>query len=221
MPHPGGAGPLDVHAVMPLGVQRLRFAPWEAGSNARLCLTISAAESGAWNAQWRASEADSSSERLVREEQWRENDAGIVLTRSVDHVERVEVLFDPPLLVLPAQLEPGQTATERLRMTVHPLGDRSRTRAAGPVVQEVTDLGHDRVRTPAGTWVARHLRSVFTADLSGTKVRNQTDQWLVDGVGLVAQKRSERTTLLGVPVRSMDEAWAMLPAEPALPGRGR
>jgi hypothetical protein len=208
-----------MRAVVSPGVEQFRFVPWEAGSAGRLRLTISAADSGAWTIQWRASESERSAERLVREELWREDDGGLVLTRTVDHVERVEVLFDPPLLVLPARLEPGQVAIERLRMTVHPLGDRSRTRAAGPVVQEVADMGHDRVRTPAGTWVARHLRSVFTADLSGTKVRNQTDQWLVDGVGLVAQKRSERTTLLGVPVRSTDEAWAILTAEPALPSR--
>jgi len=42
-----------------------------------------------------------------------------------------------------------------------------------------------------------------------SRVHNETRQWLVDGVGIVGEKREERTKLLGVQIRLNREAWVL------------
>lgn len=142
------------------------------------------------------------------------DEGAVAISEMIDHAERIEVVFDPPLLVLPAELEVGESQTQRTRMTVHPMGDRSKTRNAGEVVNEITYEGNERVRTPAlprgrPAWPARHVRSVFMASIGGPQIRNETETWFVDGLGVVSEQRHERTTIFGAAVRNNLERWAL------------
>lgn len=137
----------------------------------------------------------------------------IALMEEINRTEGVEVVFTPPLVIIPEGLAVvsfnGANFAQDLSMTVHPLGDRSRTKSKGPVRNEITYLGDEPIKTPAGNFTARRVLAIFTADLSPAKVSNTSEQWFVDGVGLVAERETEKTTLLGVPFRSRETEWAL------------
>lgn len=123
--------------------------------------------------------------------------------------ERVEVEYDPPMVVLPRTLTPGGAFTQTVRMIVHPMGDRSRTRASGPLRSSITYEGVDRVRIGTRSIDAVHVRQKFTADLKQAIVTNTTDRWYMPGVGWIAERRREESRVLGVPIRSSAESWVI------------
>jgi hypothetical protein len=136
-------------------------------------------------------------------------DGSIALVREVNHAERVIVDFTPALVVYPAQLGEGETFEQRLRMTVHPMSNPERVQAEGEVVQRVRWEGTERIPTPGGELEASKLVSTFEANLGGPQVLNETQEWLVAGVGVAALKKMEKTTLLGVRVRANSEWWVV------------
>lgn len=129
----------------------------------------------------------------------------VAITERIDRVEKVEVVFTPALVVMPDGLPPvawsNSNYAQDLKMTVHPLGDRSKVKSSGAVRNEILYIGDEQVTTPAGTFTARRVLSTFTADLGPAKVTNQTEQWFADGVGIVTEREQERTKVLGVQVR--------------------
>lgn len=141
-------------------------------------------------------------------------DGSISMAKQTNHAESVEVVFEPGLVVLPAALNPDTPFEQSITMTVHPIGDPGRVRARGRVRQTVTFAGRDAINTPAGQFNAARVLSLFEADLGATSVKNRTEQWLAEGAGLVAERRSERTTVLGVVIRSKDEFWLLKGADP-------
>lgn len=176
------------------------------GGGGRMMLrTQASAAEGEWSVA-RAT-AGSEAERAVRTELLHVQDGAVVMARTIDHGEKVETVFEPALVVMPRELARGESASQDVRMTVHPEGERSKRRAAGTARNEIVYVGDETMEVGGKQVAARHVRGVFTADLSGTKVRNVTDQWFVDGEGLVAETRSERTLLMGLPVRQSEESW--------------
>lgn len=153
-----------------------------------------------------------------RREMWRidaEGSAGIV--ESVNRGENVEVVFEPGLRILPSGLATGVASEQSLRMTVHPLGDRSRVRAAGGATQRVELLGSSRVPTPMGDAPALVMRTLLEASLGPSRVRNETWTWVASSAGVwgptgvvLAERRLERTTALGIQIRSSDETWVLI-----------
>lgn len=136
-------------------------------------------------------------------------DGSVALAEQIDRVEGVEVVFDPPMVVLPAGLAPGAQHVQELRMTVHPLGDRARVRSRGPLVNRITFVGRQPVRTPLGERQGFRLTSRFTADLAPAEVISETDQLFVPGIGLVDEIDQERTRVLGVQIRNNRERWTL------------
>lgn len=147
---------------------------------------------------------------LLREQRLiAQDDGAVLLQEEINHAEKVEVVFIPALMVVPARLTPGPADPQKVRMVVHPLGDRSRTRARGAVEQSMTIGAPVRVRTPAGEFDAWPLTSTFRADLGASKVMNETELWLAAGIGIIAERRRERTTALGIPIRDNREGWVI------------
>ncbi len=196
---------------------RTTFAGWGADSSSRLVVEREPNGKGGAGAyiqrRWLT---DRDRRTLIREQFLAvREDGAVVLAEEINHAEGVEVVFTPPLVVLPTRIEDQARTTHEGRMTVHPLGDRSRTRAKGTVKNTVVCGGAVRVRTPAGEFDAWRLTSVMDADLSPSRVHNETDLWLVPGLGMIAERRRERTTVLGVSVRNNSEAWVVIEAPPA------
>lgn len=117
----------------------------------------------------------------LTESRYRLEEGALLLAEEINHEEDVEVVFDPPLVVLPATLAPGEAFEQKLSMRVYPMGDRSLARAAGPVTSTVTYEGVERISIPAGEFEAAKVLAVFEARLSLAHVRNTTEEWLAVG----------------------------------------
>jgi hypothetical protein len=164
---------------------------------------------------------DGGEEKLIREQKLLvREDGAIVLAEEINHAEGVEVVFDPPLVVLPANVETSATVTNEGRMVVHPLGDRGRVRAKGTVRDTSTCVGSWRVSTPAGEFDAWKLTSSFDADLGASRVHNETEIWIVPGIGIISERRREKTMVFGVAIRNNAESWILLETTAAAAGGG-
>lgn len=132
----------------------------------------------------------------------------VAIAERIDREEKVEVVFTPALVVLPNNL-PGASVggagakyEQELTMTVHPLGDRSRVKASGKARSTISYQGDEKLSTPAGAFSARKIVSTLSADLAPARVNNQNELWMVDGLGIVAERNQERTLVFGLPSRS-------------------
>lgn len=134
-------------------------------------------------------------------------DSAVVST--AEQADSVVTYFDPPLIAVPAQLQPGQTFTQNLGMRVYPIKSPDRLKTKGHGTQEVTFAARERVRVPAGEFDAARLDSLFGMALDNAKVTVKTTSWYAEGVGLIAERSSERVTVFGLNIRSRDEAWAL------------
>lgn len=186
------------------------FAPWDADESGRLEIERTEPDDQGRFVQMRWAVGDAGRAPVRRQRLSMGDDGAVLLAEEINHAEKVEVVFEPPMVVVPAVLKPGIELRQQARMTVHPLGDRSRTRARGAVEQTVAVGAARRVRTPAGEFVALPLTSEFRADLGASRVMNRTETWLAPGVGMVAEQRHERTTALGVPIRNNRESWVVI-----------
>jgi hypothetical protein len=164
-----------------------------------------------------------SAPRVAREQLLRAMPEGSVeLSREINHREGVVVIFEPPLVVLPREVEPDRPWTQKVHMRVHPIGNLKRTRAQGEVLNTISVEAQERLVTPAGIFDAVKIVSVFEADLGATTVRNQTEQWFASDprVGIVVERRHEKTTLVGVAIRDSTETWVLRDAPEAPRERG-
>lgn len=140
---------------------------------------------------------------------YRLNEDGLVLVEEINYEEDVEVVFDPPLVVFPPMLAPGERVEQKLTMTVHPLGDRSRVRARGPVKASVTYEGRERISIPAGEFDAAKVTAVLEAVLNIARVKNTTEEWIAvepdsgtavppveETPSMLAERREEITRVL-------------------------
>ncbi|MSR28938.1 MAG: hypothetical protein EXS03_05085 [Phycisphaerales bacterium] len=130
----------------------------------------------------------------------RGDDGSATLCASLSRVEGTDTLFDPPLAVVPATLTPTDTAESSSAMRVM-WADGSGERDHGQCWRTMRIVGCALVTTPAGLFSALEVESVFTARLSTAAVQHTSRQWIVRGVGAIAQRWNERVTVLGVPVR--------------------
>lgn len=138
------------------------------------------------------------------------DDGSIATRREVNKPEGVVIVFDPPLVVLPASVRAGTPFTQSVSMKVHPIKDESRTRAEGTATQEIRFLGRERLTLPGGRTVdTLKLGGTFSADLGPTSVVNESEEWYSEGLGLVAERREERTKVLGVQIR-LNRSWWVL-----------
>ena len=136
------------------------------------------------------------------------DDGGVEMVREINHAEKVIVDFEPALLVYPALLAPGESVEQRLRMVVHPMRNPERVQAQGDVVHTIRFEGVESIETGThGTVEGWKLVSVLQADLGGPQVVNESQEWFAPGLGIVARKKMERTTLLGMRVRANNEWW--------------
>jgi len=204
----------DLRAAFP---GRTVFGVWDGEGEDRLVIERAPSSTGE-EAEYvqKRFRVDGGGEKLDRKQRLRvRGDGAVVLVEEVNHGEGVEVVFDPPLVVLPARVEPGTMSSSTGQMTVHPLGNRARVRAKGSVNETTTCLGAVRVVTPRGTFVAWKIQSTLDADLGASKVSNTTELWLVPDVGIIAERRREKTTVLGLAIRNNTEAWVILESAPA------
>jgi hypothetical protein len=120
---------------------------------------------------------------------------------EVDRVNGVEVVYSPPLVLVPDKLPTRATNEAVFRqdvgVVVHPLGDRLKIKAEGKLSNEIVFEGDESVTTGAGTYAAHRLIATTVSDLAGARTAGMTEQWLVDGIGVVVQRAREETRAKG------------------------
>jgi hypothetical protein len=138
----------------------------------------------------------------------RMGDGSVALAEEIDEDEGVEVVFEPPMLVIPARLAAGTPPrTQEFKMRVYPKGNRSHVRRQGPARVEIVAAGVEMIDAPGGKRAALRIDSTLNADLAPAKVVNQTTAYYADGQGLIAEREHERTTVMGIPVRNNQSDW--------------
>lgn len=151
-------------------------------------------------------------------------DGSVAITEETNHDENVEVVFEPPMVVMPGRLVAGAPFEQKFDVRVYPGGKgRKMLKSSGPGSHTIELTGLWRVTLAGGGTVeARGVRSVFRADFNPARVVNTTEQWFVEGVGVIAERRHERTTVFGLPIRESSETWAArsLSEPPARAGGG-
>lgn len=137
-------------------------------------------------------------------------DGSVALERTTETADAVVTEFSPPLTVLPATLELGQSVTQPLRMIIRPLTDTSKVRTSGDAEQTITYEGDEQLTVPAGEFATRRVRSVLTASLGQARVTSTNITWYADDVGQIAEFREEVVTVLGVRIRHAARTWALM-----------
>lgn len=137
------------------------------------------------------------------------------VVQTVEAAEYVQTTFDPPMLMLPPRITPGETVTSAFHMKVHPLGKPDEVNTEGDATNTVACIGHETISTPAGTFETMKVRSVFKALMGNVEVENVTETWFAPRRGIVAETRTQRVTAMGVQVRSGAESWVLAPDAPA------
>lgn len=159
-------------------------------------LTREAAER--FNAAWADHEGE------ARTDFWRvEDDGSIVLCAVIDRSDQAISLFDPPLLLYPATLSPGDTAGSESSMKVIDLGNPEKTKESGTATRTIEYVGDESIRTALGTFNALKLTVRFEADLRLANAVRIITQYLVPEIGLVAEDSEERVDVLGFSGRTI------------------
>ncbi|MBL8991635.1 MAG: hypothetical protein JNJ48_08665 [Phycisphaerae bacterium] len=134
----------------------------------------------------------------------RRDDGAIVSPRTSERDDAVVTEFEPALVVMPGVLRAGDTAVQSLHMVVRPADRPDRVKTQGDATHEIRYEADETVRVPAGRFRTQKVVAVLRANLGTAKVENTTESWHAPGAGIVAERRVERVTVFGVPIRSSD-----------------
>ncbi len=132
-----------------------------------------------------------------------ESDGSVVLIETETAEHAVISRYDPPLVLAPAKLAPGETAEQSITLTVHPMSDPEKVNHRGRATNRITYVGDQTVQTGEGAIVAARLEAEFEADLGVTKVKNTTIEWRAEPYGLIAERGDEQARALGLLVSSL------------------
>lgn len=129
---------------------------------------------------------------------WSINDTGdALLHASVDHDENALTLFNPPLVIAPADLDAGKNAdfTSPMRVVSH--SNPAQRKEAGEAHQTITNAGMVRLRTALGELDAVKITIQFIADMSMADATEITVLYVNEDFGIVAEKRTRTVKILG------------------------
>jgi hypothetical protein len=129
----------------------------------------------------------------------------IAVTEEIDRADKVEVVYTPALVLVPDKLPAKSSGnagyTQEVKMVVHPLGDRSKIKTHGTATNEIVFEGDEPLITGVGAYTAHRITATVTARLSAATTTDITEQWLIDDIGIAAERNHEETRVLGAKVR--------------------
>lgn len=128
------------------------------------------------------------------------DERGRVLLHGVeDHEHAVLTRFVRPLVIYDPGIGPGQTITTKTEMTLADLGTPEKIKDRGPCAMDLTYIGRQRLRTPAGERDCYVLQRNYRVKLKFASVSSETVAWCADGQGVQAQLYKESGRALVVP----------------------
>ncbi|MCI0676777.1 MAG: hypothetical protein L0Y42_13495 [Phycisphaerales bacterium] len=155
-------------------------------------LTFRREKTDQFGASMSLSEGSSRTQFLKKDEQ-----GNIVMTAAVDHDEHAVSLFEPPMVVVYAELGAGESRTSESAMRVVDSNDHSKQREVGKARRTTTYAADQRIRTPAGEFTAKRVEVQFTADLGLADATEQSITFVVPQRGIVAERTIEERKILG------------------------
>jgi hypothetical protein len=136
---------------------------------------------------------------VVRTDRFRRGEDGAaLLMETVNHERDRLTRFEPPLPLVPSEIEAGETLESEHRVTVRPARDPNTIDQSGDATFRVTLIGRDRVETGGGDVTAHHVRTILRADLGVARATFEADRWWSEGFGLVAERLDERIAVFGI-----------------------
>jgi hypothetical protein len=133
------------------------------------------------------------------------DDDGVAMPASIDHEKTALTRFEPPLVLTPTELEPGDSFTAESDMRVLDAENTDHQRESGTATRTIEYADVERIRTSQGTFTAARIEVQFTADLNLAEASNQHTYWVVPGRGIVALKLSETIRVLGLKQRPREQ----------------
>ena len=157
-------------------------------------------------------------EAARRSEYWRlEGSGDLSMPVDVEHDDSAVTLFDPPLVIAPAQLRPGEPFTQEVSMRVMDSRHAQRLRDSGTGKSTMRYVQDVLLRTPLGKFSARHIEIEFEAELRMARALSKATLYVVPGLGPVVEERHDSVRLLKVPIRSSDQVRILVSAPGQLP----
>jgi hypothetical protein len=124
-------------------------------------------------------------------------DGSLVSTAVLDRREQAISQFNPPLLLMPAEIPAGDQRRGEAAMRVMDSENSSKLRETGKAWRTIVYAADQRIRTPLGEFVAKRLEIEFKADLRLAEAHEQTTLFIVPEIGLIAQQSRETVKVLG------------------------
>lgn len=122
---------------------------------------------------------------------------GSLMLRELDNIEKgVIIRFNPPVMVVPARLEPGKPVTTTARMTILERADPTNVRSSGKMKVTVVYDATQTLNTPAGRFDCHRVRLNWDADFGFGSTHSAITCYYNEKVGLVAEDYQSRTTIL-------------------------
>ena len=139
-------------------------------------------------------------------------DGGVLLESQTDTADGATTRFDPPVLLAPAVLRPGEEPASGAAVITErgELRDRD-----GSAQRSIRIAAVDRVRTPLGEFDAVRVDSVFSMKMKYASLRRESSTWVRVGAGPVAVRSEERMLVMGVVPRRTSETRVLLPGRGA------
>jgi hypothetical protein len=108
-------------------------------------------------------------------------------------------LFAPPLVVMDAGLTPGEPRRIESEVRVVKRGNRSQQVDQGRCVWSIVYDGDQRVRTPAGTFDCKRIRTEYRGRFTAAQVTSVTHAYPHETLGLIAESYRENGAAFFVP----------------------
>ena len=145
-----------------------------------------------------------------------DDDGNLVMTAVVEPADQALTIFDPPMVIAYSRLSPDGPRQQQVNMRVMDLRRPRRMKDQGRVTRTVEYVEDQLIRTPLGTMSVKRVDISFTADLRLARATNVTTLLVYPPFGCVVEKRVDRVTVIGIPLRHRDQTLVMteVPPEP-------
>jgi hypothetical protein len=127
----------------------------------------------------------------------RDGDGNILLHAVLDEAEHALTLFEPPLLLAPPQVQPGEIVTSEAAMRIVDARDHRKQRERGTAKRTLTYVQDARLQTAGGESEAAQIEIHFTADLRLADADERTTLFVSRDDGVLVQQSEEKVTILG------------------------
>ncbi len=143
------------------------------------------------------------------------SDGGLSMPATLAHADRAMSLFEPALGIVPRRLVGGDAFTSRASMRVVGEADRSRVRQEGEATRSMRIVDRCRIATPLGELEAVRVEIEFRARLALANASERAVQYIVPGLGLVAEERRKEVRALGILGRTVTQTAVRIDGAPA------